>query len=160
MDEASLRPILDEAELSYWLKPWGLPALPPNPNNEMDGLAPGIGFPVMPIGIAIGDILVIHRIAASRIIFVAQVLGAPYPTPIEVMAQDPNEKPFRIDVEFLTLEFSTHWYDLNLNTFQLADEFNDLNPQANVNVQGIRFGNHINIPEAFGHFLLAQIMAL
>ncbi len=76
MDNEALNDVILDADArQFWIVLWGDPEHSPDEDSQvLDELAYDQGFAVNPAAIKKGDILFVHRINISKIIFVAELL--------------------------------------------------------------------------------------
>ena len=164
MDNEALNDLLNFTERQFWIKPWGHPDRSPDEEQQsFDDPSITIGFAKQPNGIRIGDILIVHRIKVSKLIFVAETVASPVRATEEQMKVNPlfRRWPWNIETRILTSTYGAQWSRYSLKTFALAEEYNDLNPQDQVNLGSLKWGaDKLRISERFGKFLIKEIMRL
>ena len=165
MDNANLNDLLlDIGERQFWIKPWGHPERTPDEDEQIfDFPAMTIGFARQPNAVRVGDVLLVHRIKVSKLMFVAEVVSAPHEATDEEIKRNPLLERWKWSVETrnLTAGYGAQWRSHSLKTFALADEFKKLNPQEKFTLGSINFGNDkVRVPKDFGEFIVKEIMRL
>src|SRR5215213_2473423 len=143
MDNAALNNLLNTSGKQYWIKPWGHPNRGPEEEQQSFGDQPiTIGFSRQPNGVRLGDILLVHRIKVSKLMFVAETIASPIRATEEQMRVNPlyERWPWNIETRILTPTYGSQWSRYSLKTFALAREYNDLYPQDEVNLGALKFG--------------------
>jgi hypothetical protein len=164
MDNTSLSELLaNTAGRQFWIKQWGDPERPADfeLQSTSDPEIP-IDFSQKPNSIKIGDVLIVHRIKLAKIMLVAEVLSEPYEATSEDFKKEywRERWNWRVDTRNLTPDYGSQWNEHSLKTFALAKEYNEANPQDNVNIGRLNFGAHVRISENFARFLINEIMQL
>jgi hypothetical protein len=156
MDNEALNTLLLNSEgKNYWVVLWGHPERSPD-EEELFFNDPVIEhwFPMNPASITPGDILFVHRIKVSTLIFVAEVISFP--------KKDSRRERWQwsVDTRNLTRTFGEHWRKYSLRTFSLGREYNALHPHDQVKLGRLNFGAPARISRGFAQFLLNQIIGL
>lgn len=153
--------LLNPDERQFWIKPWGLPGLPVDQGQQLfNDPTIRIGFSRNPKGVKVGDILIVYRIVVSELIFVAETISPPsHVTDEEIMINPLFQRwPWQIETRNLTPSYGTHWSRYSLKPFDLVDKYNELYPQDQVNLGGIKRGSDkLLVSEGFGKFLIKKI---
>jgi hypothetical protein len=153
--------LLNAGERQFWIKPWGHPDLPADEGQQLfNDPTIRIGFSRNPDRVKKKDILIVYRIKVSKLIFVAEVTSLPrHVTDEEIITNPLFERwSWSIETKNLTPIYGTHWYEYSLKPFDLANKYNELNPQNQVNLGSIQRGNDkLLISEGFGKFLIKKI---
>jgi hypothetical protein len=164
MDNDALNDVLNTSGKQFWLKPWGHPERSPDEEQQsFDSHSITIGFTEQPSGVNVGDILIVHRIKVSKLIFVAETVASPVKSTEEQIKANPDYGRWlwNIDTRILTPTYGAQWDRFSLKTFSLAKEYSDLYPQDKVNLGRIQFGgDKLRISEGFAKFLIKEIMRL
>ena len=164
MDNDALNGILNTSGKQFWLKPWGHPERSPDEEQQsFDSPSITTGFTEQPSGVNVGDILIVHRIKVSKLIFVAETVASPVKSTEEQIRANPDYERWlwNIDSRILTPTYGAQWDRFSLKTFSLAREYNDLYPQDKVNLGRIQFGgDKPRISDGFAKFLIKEIMRL
>jgi hypothetical protein len=164
MDEDALNDLLNKSGKQFWIKPWGHPDRAPDEEQQsFDSPSITIGFTEQPSGVNVGDILIIHRIKVSKLIFVAETVASPMESTEEQINANPDygRWTWNIDTRILTPTYGAQWSRFSLKTFALAKEYNDLYPHNKVNLGRINFGgDKLRISEGYAKFLIKEIMRL
>ena len=163
MDSESLsRIIQDSRSRQFWIVLWGVPGRSPDEGEQIfDQLMYDHGFSRNIDAIIEGDLLFVHRIGISKLIYVGEVVARARMS----TAAERNEETWRqhwkwsVTVKNLTPEFGKHWRQ-GEKTFTLAHQYNESRPQFPVKLSRIKFGSHVQIPREFADFLLTSIMSL
>ncbi|MEA2206256.1 MAG: hypothetical protein QOE77_3032 [Blastocatellia bacterium] len=161
MDDQALSLLLGEQQRrQFWIVLWGDPEHSADEDAQVfDEPFYDHGFRRKPEAFEIGDILFVHRIHVSQIIFVGEVLELPR----ESLKGDSEQDWWRerwswsVRLRNLTPEYGAHWRNAQ-RTFPLKDQYNSLHPNEQVNIGGLQHGVHVRIPESFAKFLLDEIM--
>lgn len=165
MDNSNLNNLLlNLGERQFWIKPWGHPERSPDEEEQIfNSPTMTIGFARQPNAVQVGDILLVHRIKVSMLMFVAEVISSPHQATDEEIRKNPLLERWKWSVEAqnLTPDFGAHWRNFSLKTFALADEFKKSNPNEQFTLGSINFGNDkVRVPENFGKFVVQEIMRL
>jgi hypothetical protein len=146
-----------------WIVLWGDPAFSADEGPQIfSDHTIEHWFPMHPAAMKPGDILFVHRIKVKKLIFVAETTSSPRKAREEEVKKDPRQKRWMwsVDTRNLTPIYGAHWDEYSLKTFNLADEYNELNPQDQVNIRRLQFGAPVRISTGFARFLLNQIIRL
>lgn len=164
MDNTALDMVLAESsKTQFWIVLWGDPEISLDEDTQVfTEPAYAQGFAVYPAGIKIGDILFVHRIHASKIIFVAETIGPPRSgTKEESIKESWRQRwPWSIETKNLTPTYGAYWKRYAVNPFDLAKEYNKVNPEDKVNLGRMKFGAYVSISEGFAKLLLNEIIRL
>ena len=110
----------------------------------------------------VGDILIVHRIHVSKVIFVAEVLSLPQKS----TAEEAKEESWRarwqwsVETKNLTQKYGAYWKRYSLKPFDLVKEYNKLNPQDRVPLGMLNHGSCVRVSEGFARFVLNEIIIL
>jgi hypothetical protein len=164
MDKESLNQILlDTNNRQFWIVLWGYPEHSPDEDKQIfnepfydEGLTQNVQ------DMRIGDILFVHRIHISKIIYVSEVIAPPRKSTAEESVKEEWRKRWiwSVSAKNLTPEYGKYWRGCAERTFTLAKQFNELHPDGPINVRRLNYGRHIKIPQAFAEFLLKAIKNL
>lgn len=164
MDNDALNAVLSDAHnRQFWIVLWGDPTHSPDEDAQIfDEPFIDHGFSREIRSLKIGDILFVHRIKISKIIFVGEIISELRKSGIEEAEKEWWRKywSWSVTLKNLTPTYGTHWRKRARKTFELRDIFNELNPRNPVNIGRLLFGSHVQIPEKFAKFLLNEIMSL
>jgi hypothetical protein len=164
MDNAELNDvILNAAERQFWIVQWGDPDHSPDEDTQVFNLpAYEQGLPKNPKTMRVGDILFVHRIHVSKIIFVAETVAPPRKSTEEESRRESWRQRWKwsVSTKNLTRTYGAYWKRYEVKAFDLAKEYNKLNPQEPVNIRTLNFGNYVRISEVFAKFLLNEIIRL
>lgn len=164
MDNHALTPLLTEApNRQFWIVLWGYSEHSPDEDAQVfEEEFYDHGLARKPEAMRVGDILFVHRIHISKIIFVGEVVEAPRKSLTAEAEQEEWRKRWTWSVRLknLTPTYGVRWKWLAEKTFSLKDRYNELNPQHPVNIGRLQHGLHVQIPERFATFLLAEIIRL
>jgi hypothetical protein len=110
----------------------------------------------------IGDVLFVHRIHVSKIIYVSEVIEPPRKSTVQEIEKDAWRKrwTWAIRARNLSPEYGRYWNRCGERTFNLAGEFNELHSDGAVNIRRLNYGSHVKIPRAFAEFLLITLRDL
>lgn len=164
MDNESLDKILrDAAQRQYWIVLWGYPDRSPDEGKQIfddefydEGLTRNVR------DMQIQDILFVHRIKVSKIMYVSEVIDPPRLSTDQETVQQPWRKRWKWSVRAknVTPIYGRHWRSLGKKTFALADQFNALHSNEPVNLGRMNFGSHVKISRSFAEFLIDEIKQL
>lgn len=164
MDNEALNGVmLDIGGRQFWIVLWGDPEHSPEEDVQVfNEPVYDQGLARKPGGMKVRDILFVHRIHISKIIFVGEVIAAPRISSAEESKKESWRRRWKWSVQLrnLTPVYGKHWRRYAERTFPLKDRFNELNPQDQVNIGRLQHGLHVEIPEAFAKFLLNEIIEL
>ena len=164
MDDVVLRSVLQDAHnRQFWIVLWGDPSHSPDEDAQIfNEPFYDQGLPRNVPQIRIGDILFVHRIHISKIIFVGEVVDLPRrSTAAETEKEDWRKRwNWSLRLKNLTPEYGAWWRRRARKTFDLNEEFNDLHSDAPVNIRRLLFGSHVQIPKRFAEFLLNEIASI
>lgn len=164
MDNEALINLLKSSDRQFWIKPWGDPDLAPEEEQyRFEQPVIPTGFSKQPNGVSVGDILFVHRIKISKLMFVAETLASPVPITAEDIRLNPKCKrwPWNIETRILTPDLAKVWMKHSLKTWSLAKEYSNLHPEDHVSLGSLNFGSDkLRISEGFAKFLMNEIMRL
>jgi hypothetical protein len=164
MDNEALEQVLvDAGKRQSWIVLWGIPEHSPDQDQQVfDGPIYDHGFPRNPKGLKIGDILFVHRIRVSKIMYVGEVISLPRKSSAQEIESEPwREKwSWSVATKNLTPEYGSKWRKRGEKTFDLSKRYNELHPNEPVKISAIMFGTHVRIPRAFAEFLIGNITVL
>ena len=163
MDNATLNNvILDAGTRQFWIVLWGDPDHSDDDTQVFNEPNYHHGFAVNPTAMTVGDILIVHRIHISKIIFVAETLASPRQSTEEESRSEWWRKRWQWSVETknLTPTYGAYWKRYSLKAFDLARQYNKVNAQDKVNLGPINFGSYVQISEGFAKLLLNEIISL
>lgn len=118
--------------LKYYLKPVGTsqePFVKPRIIKEVDML----GFGKNPKKMQKGDVLLIHSVGPSSIVGYYVVISD---EAVYVKNDDDDRWPWKVKAECHSSQFSANWWDYELKTQELIDEFLETNPREHITVAG------------------------
>lgn len=161
MDKESLKEIMADAHnRQFWIVLWGYPERAPDEDMQIvnepfydEGLTRNVQ------DMKIGDILFVHRIHISKIIYVSEVIMPPRKSSVEESEGEEWRKrwTWSVRAKNLTPEYGQYWRTWGERTFTLANQFNELHPHDSVNIRRLNYGSPVKIPHAFAQFLLDKI---
>ena len=164
MDNEALNDVrIDAHKRQFWIVLWGDPTHSPDEDAQVfdepfydQGLTRDVS------DMKVGDILFVHRIKISKIIFVGEVVGESRKSTQEEIAKEDwrNHWTWSVRLKNLTPMYGRYWKRRAQKTFTLKDEYNDRNPQNPVTIGALQHGSHLRIPEGFAKFLLSDIIKL
>jgi len=164
MDNETLNDVIRDADArQFWIVLWGDPEHSPDEDSQVfNEPAYDQGFAVNPTAIKIGDVLFVHRIHVSNIIFVAETVALPRKSQEDERMEELWRKRWQWSVETknLTPTYGAYWKRYSLKSFDLAKEYNKVNPQDHVNLGRLKRGSYVSISEDFAKFLLNEIIRL
>lgn len=163
-DKEALSQVIKEANRrQFWIVLWG------DPQHSADEDAQVFDQPIYDQGLArkpesmrLGDILFVHRIHISKIIFVGEIIDAPRKSTSEEIEKESWRKRWTWSVQLknLTPTYGLHWRESAQRTFALKDQYNELNPHDQVNLGRLQHGMYVKISEGFARFLLNEIIGI
>lgn len=164
MDNETLNDVILDADARhFWIVLWGIPEHSPDEDSQVfDEHSYDHGFAMSPAEIKIGDILFVHRIHVSQIIFVAETVAFPRKSTEDESGKEPWRKRWQWSVKTknLTPTYGAYWKRYSLKPFDLAKEYNKANPNDKVNLGRINFGAYVGVSAGFAKFLLNEIIKL
>jgi hypothetical protein len=162
MDNEVLNAILSDAHnRKFWVVLWGDPTHSPDEDAQLfDNQFYDQGLTRDVRNMKVGDILFVHRIKISKIIFVGEVVAEPRKSSLDESEKEEWRKKWTWSVALrnLTPTYGLQWRKRGQRTFTLKDQYNELNPQSPVNIGRLQRGSHVQIPVAFAKFLLNEII--
>lgn len=164
MDNETLSAVLPDAHnRQFWIVLWGDPTRSPDEDAQIfDEPFYDQGLTRDEPNMKVGDILFVHRIKISKIIFIGEVVAQPRRSAEEEAEKEDWRKQWiwSVALKNLTPIYGRHWKNLAQRTFTLKDQFNKLNPRNPVTIGALQHGRHVQLPEAFATFLLKEIIRL
>jgi hypothetical protein len=164
MDSAALNPLVVNADdRQFWIVLWGEPDHSPEEDTQVFNESHyDHGFAVNPAAMKLGDILFVHRIHISKIIFVAEIVASPRRSTEEEKRKESWRQRWQwsIETKNLTPTYGTYWKRYAVKPFDLAKEYNKANAHDKVNLGRMNFGNYVRISQGFAKFLLNEIIGL
>ncbi len=164
MDEQTLTSVLADAHnRQFWIVLWGDPTHSPDEDAQVfketfydQGLTRDV--PDM----RIGDILFVHRIKVSKIIFVSEVVELPRKSTVAESEEEDWRKHWKWSVRLknLTPNYGRWWRHVADKTFPLNQQFNDQHPKEPISIGRLQHGSHVKISQTFAKFLLNEIISL
>lgn len=163
MDNQSLNELLqDKRERQFWLKPVGLRGIPLLNNKEVFPESEvEIRFVDKVTNIDDGDVLIVYRVGAAKLMYVAERLPrSQWTTP-----EDPTlteeirvRYPHFIKARNLTPEYGVWWSEFNLKPFTLAKRWNLLHLDEPARLGAINWSkDRAPIPRWFAEALTQRI---
>jgi hypothetical protein len=164
MDNSTLQSVLsDSTRRNFWIKTIGLPGKEPDLHELYNQSSLTVEFSRQPFSIEIGDILIIHKIAISKVVYIAECQSAPR----EVTAEEIKQQSFKehwnwtMGLRNLTPIYGMCWAKYNIKPFTLVKRYNELFPKDKQSLGSLQYGGgHLQISSKFGTFLLQKIMDL
>lgn len=164
MDNEILSDLLNQTRgRRFWIVLWGDPEHSAEDDVQIfDEDHYDQGLARNPEAMKVGDILFVHRIHISKIIFVGEVVEAPRKSLACESEKDEWRKRWTWSVRLknLTPNYGVRWRWFAEKTFPLKDRYNELNPDHQVSIGRLQHGLHVQIPERFAKFLLNEIISL
>jgi len=155
--------IYDQTQKQYWLKPMGVPGTPVGTHPEAGNETVRADFSKDPSAIQIGDILLVYRIVASRLLYVARVTSEPKEATPEEIARENWRGRWHWGIEALNLTpgFGADWKHYDLGPFIVVKEYNALHPEDEQNLAPIQHGlDKLQISQGFAKFIFHRMMDL
>ena len=163
MDNETLERLRNDSHAKqYWIVLGGYPDQSVEEGEQIfDEPIYDHGLPKHVSGMEVGDILFVHRIHASQIIYVGELLETARASTIaQAERQEWRERwSWGIKLRNLTPEYGTHW-KCSERTFSHANQFNQLTPYQQINIRRLNYGSPVKISRSFAEFLLHGIMQL
>lgn len=146
--------------VKYYLKPVGTsqePFVKPFVIRDVDKL----GFGKNPKSMQKGDVLLLHSVGPSSIVGYYVVIS----DEAVFDKKDDNDRwPWKVQVECYSSQFSAVWWDYELKTQELVDEFLELNPEEHITMAGgdtlgaLQWGqDKVQITKEFAQFVIGKI---
>ena len=164
MDEPTLSPILTDADnRQFWIVLWGYPTHSPDEDQQVfNEPFYDHGFSRDVPKMRIGDVLFVHRIKVSKIMFVGELVDL---SRISTAAEAQDEewrKHWKRSVRLrnLTPNYGRWWRAVGEKTFSLNKEYNDQHPKKAVNIGRLKYGRHVEIGQDFARFLINEVIKL
>jgi hypothetical protein len=162
MDNIVLQAILSESgSHNFWIKSVGIPGQKPDLHAMFTLPNLTVEFARQPNSIEIGDILFIHRIGISKIIYVAKCHSAAREATAQEISQRPfmERWPWTMELHSLTPTYGRVWAQYNVKPFTLVRQYNQLFPGEKQKLGSLQYGSgELKISPKFGEFLLQKIM--
>lgn len=147
--------------LKYFLKPVGTSQEPfekPKIIKEIDM----IGFGKNPSSVQKGDVLLLHGVGASSIVGYYVVISD---VAVFTKNDDEDRWPWKVKVECYSSKFSSEWWNYELKTQELRDEFIEKHPEQHITVAGgdtlgaLQWGrDKLQITKEFAQFIIEKIV--
>jgi hypothetical protein len=164
MDDAELNAVLlDADERQFWIVLWGDPDHSPEEDDQVFNLEHyDQGFPRSPVTMSVGDILIVHRIHVSKVIFVAETIELPRESTPEEAKKDwwRVRWQWSVATRNLTPKYGAYWKRHSVKPFDLARAYNKLNPGDKVTLGVLNHGSCVRVSESFALFVLNEIIKL
>jgi hypothetical protein len=164
MDNETLLELFgDTSKRQFWVKPWGDPDRPADERESFTDDEIRLNFAKQPTGVELGDVLFVHRIKAAKLACVARAITSPRELTATEIMREPMLKrwPWVIEGSNLTPKLGRWWRECSLKTFTLANEYNKLNPNEQVNLGSLMHGtDKLRISDGFATFLLETIIGI
>lgn len=146
--------------VKYYLKPVGTsqePFVKPMVVKEVDML----GFGKNPKTMQKGDVLLLHSVGPSNIVGYYVVISD---EAVFVKNDDNDRWPWKVQAECHSLQFSAEWWDYELKTQELINEFLEKNPGQHVTLAGgdtlgaLQWGrDKVQITKDFAQFIISKM---
>ena len=146
--------------LKYYLKPVGTsqePFVKPKVIKEVDML----GFGKNPSSMQKGDVLLLHSVGPSSIVGYYVVISD---EAVYAKNDDEDRWPWKVKAECHSSKFSAEWWNYELRTQELIDEFLEKNPGQHITVAGgdtlgaLQWGrDKLQITKEFAQFIIGKI---
>ena len=146
--------------VKYYLKPVGTsqePFVKPMVIKEVDML----GFGKNPKTMQKGDVLLLHSVGPSSIVGYYVVISD---EAVFVKNDDNDRWPWKVQAECHSLQFSAEWWDYELKTQELINEFLEKNPGQHVTLAGgdtlgaLQWGrDKVQITKDFAQFIISKM---
>lgn len=146
--------------LKYYLKPVGTSKAPfekPEVIEEVDWL----GFVNEPKTLNRGDVLLLHGVGPSCIVGYYVIIS----DEAKFFEYDENDRwPWKVKAECHSSQFSANWWDYELKTKELVDEFLEANPDGHITAAGgdtlgaLQWGkDRLEITKEFAQFVISKM---
>lgn len=146
--------------MKYYLKPVGTsqePFVKQTVINEVDML----GFGKNPKTMQKGDVLLLHGVGPSSIVGYYVVISD---EAVFIKNDDNDRWPWKVKAECHSSKFSAEWWDYELKTQELIDEFLEQNPSEHITVAGgdtlgaLQWGrDKLQITKEFAQFVIDKM---
>lgn len=146
--------------LKYYLKPVGTSQVPfekPRVIKEVDLL----GFGKNPKNMKKGDVLLLHSVGPSCIVGYYVIISD---EAVYVKNDEEDRWPWKVEAECHSSQFSAAWWNYELKTQKLIDEFLESKPGSHVTVAGgdtlggLQFGSDkLQITKEFAQFIISKM---
>lgn len=146
--------------VKYYLKPVGTsqePFVKPTVIKEVDML----GFGKNPKTMQKGDVLLLHSVGPSSIVGYYVVISD---EAVYTKNDDEDRWPWKVKAECHSSKFSAEWWDYELRTQELIDEFLEKNPGQHITVAGgdtlgaLQWGrDKLQITKEFAQFIIGKM---
>ena len=164
MDNEALQELIDNpASRQFWIVLWGYPEHSSDEDDQVfDQPTYDQGLARKPEAMRLGDIVFVHRIHISKIIFVGEVIDEPrLSSPREAEKDDWRRRwKWGVGLKNLTPTYGRHWRQRGQKTFPLKDQYNAANPDRRVSLGRLQHGLHTQITPSFAKFLLNEIASI
>jgi hypothetical protein len=164
MDNKSLSELLqDRIDRQFWIKPVGDRKATVDEGEVFTTSIINVHFAKEPIGVKLGNILIVFRVGVSKIVYVGEAISLPKEATEEDIQENSwrNRWPWELQAKNLTPEYGANWSKYSLKPFSLEKEYNQQNPEERVNLGGIKRGrDKLRISHNFGEFIVEKIMNL
>ena len=152
--------ITQNRTLKYHLKPVGItedPFIKPRVIKDSEWL----GFAKEPKNLRKGDVLLLHGVGSGCIVGYYVIVSDEV---IHKKNDDKDRWPWKMKAESYSSNFSAEWWDYELKTQQLVEEFLQLNPEKHITKAGgntlgaLKWGkDKVQITEEFAQYIIGKI---
>src|SRR5579862_249567 len=156
-----------DAEVTYWLKPWGDPDDPVPSGKQFDEEMYNLDFGVKPSGVKIGDIMIVYGIGWKKVFGVFKVLSGHSEyrkSELRRMGKPKYRWTWHVAGLNLTRKFGRTWEKGGIYYFPLEEKFAKLKPRSTVTLWSksargtIKSGsNYCGLSDQFAHFVFREI---
>ena len=164
MDNEALKDLINyPGWRQFWIVLWGYPEHSAEEDEQVfDQPTYDHGLARKPDGMRLGDIVFVHRIHISKIIFIGEVIDEPrLSSPREAEKADWRKRwKWNVGLKNLTPNYGRHWRRGAQKTFSLKDQYNVANPDQRVSIGRLQHGLHTQITRSFAKFLLNEIASI
>lgn len=146
--------------VKYYLKPVGTsqePFIKPKVIKEVDML----GFGKNPKTMQKGDVLLLHSVGPSSIVGYYTVISD---EAVFIKNDDEDRWPWKVQAECHSSQFSEKWWDYELKTQELVNEFLEQNPGKHITLAGgdtlgaLQWGrDKVQITKEFAQFVIGKM---
>lgn len=152
--------VMQNGSVKYYLKPVGTsrePFVKPMVIKNMDLL----GFGKKPKTMKKGDVLFLHSVGPSSIVGYYVVISD---EAVFIKNDDNDRWPWKVKVECYSSKFSVSWWDYELKTQELINEFLEKNPGQHITLAGgdtlgaLQWGrDKLQITKDFAQFIISKM---
>src|SRR5262249_33111081 len=144
----------------FWIVLWGHPTLSPDEDEQVfDEPFYDHGFSRDVPKMRIGDIVFVHRIKVSKIMFVGEIVDlSRLATAAEGAKEEWREHwKWSVRLKNLTPNYGRWWRRVGEKTFSLNKRYNEQHSDDAGNIGRLNYGMHVQIGQGFARFLMNSV---